>query len=333
MATHSTRTYPQGSTRSVPAPSTTEPKGIRFMGFMPKKRAAEDEDEGIDCCDSDDAGIAGFLREKKLSQEEQDHLDKHARRRAMSNLVNSWQERLQLISVITTFFASVEAGMLVNTKPLTTTDQQNNTLKASNASLLGALVMHVYAAVLSFLAAFLLIRYKLQEASREELIAEGHKWASSPLHGSFRAKNTESDVESARPRRAFSIAEESPSQSPTQGRQPILPLPKRSTSQFASESTRPGLVRRMSSVPRLEPPILSTNPHLEQVGLLPWSRHVSSHLLSRIHTLCILFASIGFVLAIAGIVLYAWALQPIEVSVFTSACLGGAILAMVTLAV
>ena len=35
--------------------------------------------------------------------------------------------------------------MLVNTKPLTIDDQANNTLKASNASLLGALIMHVYA--------------------------------------------------------------------------------------------------------------------------------------------------------------------------------------------
>ena len=95
-----------------------------------------------------------------MTQEDQNRLDDEARKKAMRNLVNSWQERLQLISVIvsnhtsislaltllqTTFFASVEAGMLVNTKPLTPEDQGNNTLKASNASLLGALVMHVYA--------------------------------------------------------------------------------------------------------------------------------------------------------------------------------------------
>ncbi|KAF9243176.1 hypothetical protein BU15DRAFT_72368 [Melanogaster broomeanus] len=83
-----------------------------------------------------------------------------ARKRAMKNLVNSWQERLQLISVI------------------------NNALKASNAALLGALIMHVY-------AAFLLIRYKLKEATREELQAEGIKLASSPLGGSIRVRDVE----------------------------------------------------------------------------------------------------------------------------------------------
>jgi hypothetical protein len=34
------------------------------------------------------------------SQKEQDEEDEKARKRAMKNLVNSWQERLQLISVI-----------------------------------------------------------------------------------------------------------------------------------------------------------------------------------------------------------------------------------------
>jgi len=35
--------------------------------------------------------------------------------------------------------------MLVNTKPLVSDDWENNVLKASNASLLGALILHVYA--------------------------------------------------------------------------------------------------------------------------------------------------------------------------------------------
>ena len=97
-----------------------------------------------------------------MTQEDQNLLDDEARKKVMRNLVNSWQERLQLISVIvsnhtsissaltplqTTFFASIEAGILVNIKPLTSEDQGNNTLKALNASLLGALVMHVYASM------------------------------------------------------------------------------------------------------------------------------------------------------------------------------------------
>jgi hypothetical protein len=46
----------------------------------------------------------------------------------------------------TTFFASIEAGMLVplNTDP-NEHDAPPNLIKAANAGLLGALIMHVYA--------------------------------------------------------------------------------------------------------------------------------------------------------------------------------------------
>ena len=172
-----------------------------------------------------------------------------------------------------------------------------------------------------------MVRYKLKEASREELIAEGIQLASSPLSGTIRVKHPVNDPESG-VRRAFSIAEELPSQTPVHGRQPDLPLPQRSSTHLDDPVQFSPTTQRIGSVPHLEPPIISSHPHVEQVG--PFS---SSHLLSKTHTLCIVFAAIGFVLAIAGIVLYAWAVQPIEVSVFTTACLGGAILAMVTLAV
>ncbi|KAG6332349.1 hypothetical protein ID866_6740 [Astraeus odoratus] len=332
MATTSVRTFPQASSplgHNAPRRIRTEPGKGGFMNVVMKKHSRNAEDEGIgipDDDDDDDANIKILTGEKKMTQEQQDKLDEKARKRAMKNLVNSWQERLQLISVITTFFASVEAGMLVNTKPLTTDDQENNILKASNASLLGALIMHVYAAVLSFLAAFLLIRYKLHEASREELIAEGIKLASSPLAGSVRSRDLENNVGTTELRHAFSIAEETPTQTPVHGRQPIMPLPPRSASQLTNDHNA---IPRMASL-HVEPPILSRNPHLEQVGLL-WFRDISSHLLDKIHTLCILFAALGFVLALAGIVLYAWAIQPRAVSVFATACLGGAFLAMVYL--
>ncbi|KAG0708714.1 hypothetical protein DFH29DRAFT_994129, partial [Suillus ampliporus] len=235
--------------------------------------------------DDDEVAIVDLLPPpRRRTQKEQDEQDEKARKRAMKNLVNSWQERLQLISVITTFFASIEAGMLV---PVNTDPNGENALpgllKAANAGFLGALIMHVYAAILSFLAAFLLIRYKLKEASNEELFAEGRakgfRIVASPLNGSFHVKDI--------------------------GRPPSL--------------------KRMGSEPA-EPPIFARDPHLEQVGF--WSPTISSHMLSRVHTLCILLAGVGFMLAIMGIITYAWALQPKEVSIFATVCLGVAVLMM-----
>lgn len=40
---------------------------------------------------------------RKWTQEDQDQIDEKARRKAMSELVQSWMDRLQLISVIVSF--------------------------------------------------------------------------------------------------------------------------------------------------------------------------------------------------------------------------------------
>ncbi|KAJ7594906.1 hypothetical protein C8J56DRAFT_927940 [Mycena floridula] len=85
-------------------------------------------------------------------------------RKALKDLVQSWMDRLQLISLITTFFAGVEAGML----QITVIDTSSGWARAANATFLGALVMHVNAAGVSFVAAFALIHYKIQAAKNEE---------------------------------------------------------------------------------------------------------------------------------------------------------------------
>ncbi|KAF9228444.1 hypothetical protein BS17DRAFT_339001 [Gyrodon lividus] len=307
--TASLRTYPMNvliphKIMATGAQAQKEPANGGFMRVVTRSQPGQGFDESVEILDQP---------RKKVTQQEQDAADDKARKQAMDNLVSSWQERLQLISVITTFFASTEAAMLVNTKPLSQEDLANSTLNASNASLLGALIMHAYAAVLSFLAAFMLVRYKLQEATREELEVEGIKLVNSPLGGSVRVKDIERDLNGLEGPRTVSI-----------DAQPTSPNSERArTMKLTAE-----LQMRRDSYP-VEPPIISTNPHIEWVG--PFVSKTSSHLLNRIHALCVALASIGFVLAIVGILCYAWALHPPAVSIFTSACLGGAILAMVTL--
>lgn len=167
-----------------------------------------------------------------------------------------------------------------------------------------------YAAILSFLGAFLLIRYKLKEATREEMIAEGIKMVNSPLGGSV-IKDVERDPVD------FGL------------QQTLTNNDAQSTMHKSVNNGRlPGADQRKDSYP-VEPPIISANPHIEQVG--PFMSSVSSHLLSRTHALCVFLAAVGFVLAIIGILCYAWASQPREVSIFASTCLGGAVLAMVVL--
>ncbi|KAG7449725.1 uncharacterized protein BT62DRAFT_603606 [Guyanagaster necrorhizus] len=121
------------------------------------------------------------------TQEDQDKEDEEARRKATKDLVQSWMDRLQLISLIvrtvlpheipinvlqTTFFASVEAGLLQVSTP-SQGDATSAWERACNAGLLGALVVHVTASFISFFAAFFLIRFKIIEANKEELRAGG----------------------------------------------------------------------------------------------------------------------------------------------------------------
>ena len=147
--------------------------------------------------------------------------------------------------------------------------------------------LKVNKAIISFLASFVLVRYKLTEAKREELKAEivaGHRTATSPT--SLKYQDTEKGQNGT--------TGYTPSAS---GIQQLIP----------------------------EPPIYSCNPRLEQVG--PFSRQPPTELLERCHALCITLASVGFVLALMGIVCYAWALQPVSVAAFSTAMLGICLLA------
>ena len=93
---------------------------------------------------------------------------------------------------------------------------------------------------------------------------------------------------------------------------------------FAAATSVPERNKRNGSYP-VEPPVFSANPHIEQVG--------HHRLLSRTHALCVFLAAVGFVLAIVGILCYTWASQPRPVSIFTSTCLGGAVLSMFALCI
>ncbi|TCD66744.1 hypothetical protein EIP91_000985 [Steccherinum ochraceum] len=193
-------------------------------------------------------------RPRAWTQEDQDLTDADTRKKAMKELVQSWMDRLQLISVITTFFAATEAQMLGITTPSEDDPSQTRIEETANAALAGALVTHVFAAILSFFAAFFLVRYRLNEATRAERKVEA------------------------------------------------------------------GLAKSQSSGATSHP-IFSTNPHLEPIG--PFRRgHPPTHLLENCHTLCMWLAAVGFVLALAGVVCFTWALLPGSVSIFASTCMG-----------
>ncbi|KAJ7024023.1 hypothetical protein C8F04DRAFT_969566 [Mycena alexandri] len=212
------------------------------------------------CC-SIGGSFAVLINTGTAAQSTQNAKDEKARRQAAKDLAQSWMDRLQLISVITTFFASTEAGMLQVTGL-----GDAASVQVANAAFTGALVLHIWAAIISFLAAFFLVRYNLKEAKEE-------------------------------------------------GRQKSsLPAVRH-------------IAQTTSNLAVSYPPVWTMNPHLEQIG--PFQRKPPTHLLSRCHNLCILLTFAGFLLALLGILAFAWGQNPVSVGVVTSVstavCAGGAI--------
>ncbi|KAF8161300.1 hypothetical protein B0H34DRAFT_374481 [Crassisporium funariophilum] len=235
------------------------------------------------------------------TQEDQDKEDEATRREAMRDLVESWMDRLQLISVITTFFASTEAGLLSITTPsFPPGGPVSLTSEIANIGLMGALVVHTNAAIISFLAAFFLIRYKLTIAKNEEKQAASHdqkELVDSPTSMS------PSDLERSNPALPPHIGHQT---DPT-----------------------PGLIRVNDFTGGR--PIWSRNPHLVQVG--PFEREPPTHLLQRCHSLCIFLSVLGFVLALMGMLCFAWDRLPLSVGISSSFFMGVCVVAGVVILV
>ena len=131
-----------------------------------------------------------------------------------------------------------------------------------------------------------------------------------------------------------------------------------SSSIFPTHSAPPALHTREVSWSSVTEPILG-RVAIRQVHLLPWLRRrqalrqsrdseksgpspdsdVGAHpsadldppikLLSRCHTLCVIMTGLGFILAVTGILAYAWTNLPRSVSIFASACVAGCVLIVV----
>jgi len=214
--------------------------------------------------------------------------------------------------------------MLVNGMPASSSDLDNNLLKSSNAGFLGGLIMHVFAgtvlnilrdhtcsrypiAVLSFRAAFMLNEYKLEEATYEELMAEGTA-GTTGFRGFILVKDIEHGLRASAAEKKLASGD----------------LMDQTTPNASSNNITKGSDRG-SQEPRHKP--VDPAAYLEEVSLqCAQSRSVA--LFRNIHFLCIVLACIGFVFTITGILLYAWAVQPWEVGLVTSVCFGACVLAI-----
>ena len=167
------------------------------------------------------------------------------------------------------------------------------------------MVMHVFAAIMSFFAAFFLIRYQLAVAKQEERRVESE------------CKPSESDLESGAgpgpPRQTSTLA--------GTGGGGASRDAERARSDDGDDNDGDSPARESTLTDPGMPAIFSSNPHLEQVG--PFRRgQPPTGMLEHCHTLCMGLAAAGFVLALVGVGCLGWSRLALSGSAFASGCLG-----------
>ncbi|KAF8132086.1 hypothetical protein EV363DRAFT_144142 [Boletus edulis] len=87
-----------------------------------------------------------------------------------SDLFNAWMQRLQVLTVVTTFLASMDGELFALTALNTQIGHSVSTTARElvYACLAGALIFHICATILGYVASFVLIRYRIIEASGED---------------------------------------------------------------------------------------------------------------------------------------------------------------------
>jgi len=256
--------------------------------------------------------------------------DEDARRKAVTNVVQVWLDRLQLISTITTFFAGIDGTILSFAITLThaaTIDknQWSTSTKVLMASLVGSLIFHICAAITSFTASFVLIRYRLIDV-RDHMPPR----PSTSTTATAASPTSPNSFEKARVQRF----ESSPGQ--------IEATHSKDSTQTTHINPHGTFVRQAShnvadlmdvfqgltgTVSELEGRVF-----IHQVQFRHCFRtkpnngmHLDPpvHLLSSCHSLSVCMALLGFALALLGILTFAWTTLPLGVAVFSSVCLGG----------
>ncbi|KAI0302342.1 hypothetical protein B0F90DRAFT_206820 [Multifurca ochricompacta] len=289
---------------------------------------------------NDQPRIADESSQKRLTAQETTALAKAADLQTLSRIIQIWSDRLQLISVYASFFTSIDSVLfsLSSSK-----GNGNATSKLMHASLVGALIFHAAAAILAYVASFILIRYRLNNVQSTK------HTSNSPVAAVYARYAPPGSAASNQPRTPSALESGASGSHEKVGHGHIShSFPSSPVTPFVSTIFRPGhspffstLSSAFSSLLH-EPPVLDIDirrvPVFNLSALVPCvgnSVHDDDpsadaeknaialvRLLNRCHNVCSIFALAGFFLVLTGIIAYLWAVVQHSVAIFGSACLG-----------
>ncbi|PPQ78990.1 hypothetical protein CVT25_002274 [Psilocybe cyanescens] len=239
------------------------------------------------------------INESQIIQEEE---------RAVRRLLESWMDRLQLISVLAIFFASTEATLLSITMPQ---DQYNPNLsiasQAANVGLTGGLLLHILAAFISFLGGFFLIRYRIKWAKVEQntVIMRRHHNGSGSTDNFLQSPTAAERGESGLSYQYAPITRHRVEES------------QDTASHYCFTRPPPCLAEGTRKRPRKSIWVLKEYPTLfasYNADTNPLSGHqihpLPTKLLRRFHVLCVILTLLGFIFSLVGIVCNVWERLP-----------------------
>ncbi|TBU42563.1 hypothetical protein BD309DRAFT_991590 [Dichomitus squalens] len=268
-----------------------------------------------------------------------------AMKQALLAVVQLWEDRLQKQGVVTTFFISIDSLLFSLTSGTRSTDLHawSHRDLVINASLGGAIIFHVCASIVAYVASFILIKYQLNDAEKKE-----HQSFNSPTRS--RSASTSRYVpqftekpqtDRERTRRKHSSHTHRPSASGGSTLRPSSPVEMIADFPMEVFTDLRGLVSIDRAYPfwflcccfgartkpgdhertRGDPEAMVDRVTDRLKGMVD--------VLSRAHTVCTGMATVGFLLAVLGILTYSWTAVPLVLGIFASACLGVCAVAMV----
>ncbi|KAI0767121.1 hypothetical protein C8Q74DRAFT_933006 [Fomes fomentarius] len=251
-----------------------------------------------------------------------------AMKQALLAVVQVWLDRLQQQALVTTFFVSIHSllfSLTATTRKPDLNDWSNRDMVV-NASLGGAIIFHVCASIVAYVGSFVLIRYRLNDAEKKEegTIYQPSAYTSTRTRA---ASTSQYPTEKQHARSGSRTHASHPSTSTTGPSSPLDIIENFPMEVFTD-------LRGMVSVHRTHPLwFLSCGKHRStaKCAFDPEGPSVDDAVatlkgmvgtLSRAHTVCAGMSSLGFILALLGILTYSWTAVPLPLGIFASACMG-----------
>jgi len=223
-----------------------------------------------------------------------------------ANLLSSvqlWMSRLQLVTVVTAFFASTDSMLLGRVGAYVPEDTSIGNI-LTHATLSGALALHTSATIISYLASFVLVKYSKISVPT----SEGGSTAP-PTHGS-------------QPRREATTTTFGGTVKISQpdlpiGLQSLRQRPIADTSETVITIERVYLRNFLRTRPTTSLFYTSSS---GKEAVTTQDLQDAYNMLLRCNSVCVLLAFIGFLLAIIGIMAYVWTTFTLAPGIIVSVC-------------